>query len=76
MKEISSDNFEWRLLFILMALILLLTAATFGIFGSGDVEEWAKDSWDPSAARRMINFDQIDYNNDECGLIEMRLLKR
>ncbi|OZC11954.1 transporter, major facilitator family protein [Onchocerca flexuosa] len=65
---------EWRVMFLILAAFLLICAAVFGIFGSASPEEWSKDSWDPSAARPMITFDQIDYHADECGILEMRIL--
>uniref|UniRef100_A0A915Q5X7 Major facilitator superfamily (MFS) profile domain-containing protein n=1 Tax=Setaria digitata TaxID=48799 RepID=A0A915Q5X7_9BILA len=64
-EENSAD--EWRVIFLLLAALLLISAAVFGIFGSASPEEWSKDSWDPSAARPMITYDQIDYHADECG---------
>uniref|UniRef100_A0AAF5PVI5 Major facilitator superfamily (MFS) profile domain-containing protein n=1 Tax=Wuchereria bancrofti TaxID=6293 RepID=A0AAF5PVI5_WUCBA len=66
---------EWRVIFLMLAALLLICAAVFGIFGSALPEEWSKDSWDPSAARPMITFDQIDYHADECGVLEMRILR-
>ncbi|KAM3719490.1 putative inorganic phosphate cotransporter [Dirofilaria immitis] len=66
---------EWRVIFLMLAAFLLISAAVFGIFGSASPEEWSKDSWDPSAARPMITFDQIDYHVEECGILEMRILK-
>ncbi|KAK6102984.1 Major Facilitator Superfamily protein [Brugia pahangi] len=72
-EEYSAD--EWRVIFLMLAALLLISAAVFGIFGSALPEEWSKDSWDPSAARPMITFDQIDYHADECGVLEMRILR-
>lgn len=71
----SSPN-EWRLVFLASAALLLICAAIFGFLGDGKAEEWAKESWDPSAARRMISADLIDYHHDECGIVEMRLLNQ
>ncbi|VDO39515.1 unnamed protein product [Onchocerca flexuosa] len=71
-EENNAD--EWRVMFLILAAFLLICAAVFGIFGSASPEEWSKDSWDPSAARPMITFDQIDYHADECGILEMRIL--
>ncbi|VDK66415.1 unnamed protein product [Onchocerca ochengi] len=70
-----SNADEWRVMFLILAAFLLICAAAFGIFGSASPEEWSKDSWDPSAARPMITFDQIDYHADECGILEMRILR-
>ncbi|VDM38341.1 unnamed protein product [Toxocara canis] len=72
--SISSSPYEWRPAFLVSAALLLICAAIFGFFGDHKAEEWAKESWDPSAARRMISADQIDYHHDECGIVEMRLL--
>ncbi|MCP9261635.1 CMGC/CDK/CDC2 protein kinase [Dirofilaria immitis] len=71
----SRNANEWRVIFLMLAAFLLISAAVFGIFGSASPEEWSKDSWDPSAARPMITFDQIDYHVEECGILEMRILK-
>ncbi|VDN01302.1 unnamed protein product [Thelazia callipaeda] len=71
-EENNAD--EWRLIFLLIAALLLISAAVFGIFGSAAPEDWSKDSWDPSAARPMITFDQIDYHMEECGVLEMKIL--
>lgn len=62
-------------MFLVLAAFLLICAAVFGIFGSVLPEEWSKDSWDPFAARPMITCDQIDYHLDECGVLEMRILR-
>ncbi|KHN87034.1 Putative small intestine sodium-dependent phosphate transport protein [Toxocara canis] len=70
----SNSPYEWRPAFLVSAALLLICAAIFGVFGDHKAEEWAKESWDPSAARRMISADQIDYHHDECGIVEMRLL--
>ncbi|CAG9536256.1 unnamed protein product [Cercopithifilaria johnstoni] len=66
---------EWRVIFLMLAALLLISVAVFGMFGSALPEDWSKDSWDPSAARPMITFDQIDYHADECGVLEMRILR-
>ncbi|VBB26696.1 unnamed protein product [Acanthocheilonema viteae] len=71
----ENDADEWRVIFLMLAALLLISAAVFGVFGSALPEEWSKDSWDPSAARPMITFDQIDYHADECGLLEMRIIR-
>uniref|UniRef100_A0A9J2P2Y3 Major facilitator superfamily (MFS) profile domain-containing protein n=1 Tax=Ascaris lumbricoides TaxID=6252 RepID=A0A9J2P2Y3_ASCLU len=72
----SNSPNEWRLVFLASAALLLICAAIFGFLGDGKAEEWAKESWDPSAARRMISADLIDYHHDECGIVEMRLLNQ
>ncbi|VDK39417.1 unnamed protein product [Gongylonema pulchrum] len=72
-EENTSD--EWRVIFLLLAAIILISAAVFGVFGSAVPEDWSKDSWDPSVARPMITFDQIDYYTDECGILEMKVLR-
>lgn len=63
---------EWRIIFITVSAIQLAGAAVFLIIGSSQPEEWSKDSWDPSAGRRLINVDQIDYHSEECGFLEMK----
>ncbi|EFO27790.2 hypothetical protein LOAG_00681 [Loa loa] len=72
-EENNAD--EWRVIFLMLAALLLISAAVFGMFGSALPEEWSKDSWDPSTARPMITVEQIDYHADECGVLEMRILR-
>uniref|UniRef100_A0A0R3RJH8 MFS domain-containing protein n=1 Tax=Elaeophora elaphi TaxID=1147741 RepID=A0A0R3RJH8_9BILA len=40
-EENNAD--EWRVIFLILAALLLISAAVFGIFGSALPEEWSKD---------------------------------
>ncbi|VDK46822.1 unnamed protein product [Anisakis simplex] len=74
--DILSSPTEWRPTVLVCAALLLICATIFGFLADVKAEKWAKQSWDPSAARRMINAEQIDYHYDECGIIEMRSLSQ
>ena len=67
---------DWRIIFITIAVVQFLAAAVFAILGSSKPEEWSKHSWDPSAGRRMVSVDQIDFHNEECGFLEMKFIDK
>uniref|UniRef100_A0A0N5AIR3 MFS domain-containing protein n=1 Tax=Syphacia muris TaxID=451379 RepID=A0A0N5AIR3_9BILA len=65
---------EWRVVFITVSLVQFITAAVFCILGSWKPEEWSKQTWNPSVGRRLVSVDQIDFHNEECGFIEMKII--
>lgn len=67
---------EWRVIFIVVSAVQLVGAASFIIIGSWKPEDWSKQSWDPSAGRRLVSVDQIDFHNEECGILELKFLNK
>uniref|UniRef100_A0AC35F6P8 Major facilitator superfamily (MFS) profile domain-containing protein n=1 Tax=Panagrolaimus sp. PS1159 TaxID=55785 RepID=A0AC35F6P8_9BILA len=71
----------WRLVFLVIAVVLLLSAVIFAVFGRGQPTIWAETSWDPTSSQRMLSSSSsaaaaathfpID-RNAECGIIHMK----
>ncbi|KAI1722062.1 major facilitator superfamily domain-containing protein [Ditylenchus destructor] len=64
---------QWRLIFLIIAVVLSLSAAIFLILGRGQPSSWAHNSWDPTATHKMRSTQPIS-SYDDCGLIEMRTI--
>ncbi|CAL2032752.1 unnamed protein product [Caenorhabditis brenneri] len=67
---------EWMKVAMCMFLILAAVAIQFAAFGRGKSASWAASSWDPLAAStKMQSLALIDFNQDECGLYELRRIE-
>uniref|UniRef100_A0A914XW33 Uncharacterized protein n=1 Tax=Panagrolaimus superbus TaxID=310955 RepID=A0A914XW33_9BILA len=63
----------WRLVFLVIAVVLLLSAVIFAVFGRGQPTIWAEASWDPTSSQRMLSSSHATIDrNAECGIIQMR----
>ncbi|CAI5441655.1 unnamed protein product [Caenorhabditis angaria] len=64
---------DWTKVFMALVFILLVVAVEFAVFGRGRSASWAESSWDPLvASTKMQSLALIDFNQDECGLYELR----
>ncbi|CAD6190103.1 unnamed protein product [Caenorhabditis auriculariae] len=68
----ANSRAEWTRVYFFVVAILLVAAVEFAIFGRGRSASWAEKSWDPLAKTKMNSLALIDYNQDECGLYELR----
>ncbi|CAA92687.2 MFS domain-containing protein [Caenorhabditis elegans] len=64
---------EWMKVTMFLFFVLSAVAIEFAVFGRGKSASWAASSWDPLAAStKMQSLALIDFNQDECGLYEIR----
>jgi hypothetical protein len=64
----------WRLVFLAIAAILLLSAVVFACFGRGQPTVWAETSWDPTSSQRLLPHVPMADRNAECGIIHMKTI--
>ncbi|UMM17447.1 hypothetical protein L5515_013991 [Caenorhabditis briggsae] len=67
---------EWMKVAMFLFFVLSAVAIEFAVFGRGKSASWAASSWDPLAAStKMQSLALIDFNQDECGLYELRRIE-
>uniref|UniRef100_A0A8R1DEW5 Major facilitator superfamily (MFS) profile domain-containing protein n=1 Tax=Caenorhabditis japonica TaxID=281687 RepID=A0A8R1DEW5_CAEJA len=67
---------EWTKVVMFVFFILAAAAVEFAVFGRGRSPSWSESSWDPLvASTKMQSLALIDFNQDECGLYELRRIE-
>uniref|UniRef100_A0A914CPC0 Uncharacterized protein n=1 Tax=Acrobeloides nanus TaxID=290746 RepID=A0A914CPC0_9BILA len=65
----------WKIFFVIIAAVLILTAVIFAVLGQGTPASWAERSWDSQAAHKMLDNLEIVGRGAECGIIEMKTIE-
>uniref|UniRef100_A0A1I7T7H4 MFS domain-containing protein n=1 Tax=Caenorhabditis tropicalis TaxID=1561998 RepID=A0A1I7T7H4_9PELO len=67
---------EWMKVAMFLFFVFSAAAIEFAVFGRGKSASWAASSWDPLAAStKMQSLALINFNQDECGLYELRRIE-
>jgi len=63
----------WRLVYAIIAAILVVGAGIFALLTSAQPASWAENSWDPTTEYKMRSVEYVS-RTEECGLLELRRL--